>query len=93
MNRGGHLDLDPKSRSGFKNHPEPDNKLGSGFKLHPVPNEKSRKVGIVSMFPDFYTKSRGQSGLSLMFPNEIGPKASGRVKENLDFPDFVPKLG
>ena len=54
MNRGGHLDLNPKSRSGFKLHPDPD--------------EKSGKVGIVSMLPD-----------------KIGPKAVGKVKENLDF--------
>ena len=68
MKQGDHLDLNPKSRLGFKNHPEPSKKLGSGFKLHPDPDEKSGKVGIVSMFPNFYTASRGQSGMSQCSP-------------------------
>ena len=89
MNQGGHLDLDPKSRSGFKIHPKPDKKSGSGFKLHPNPNEKSGKVGIVLMFPDFILPIGGSRDC---------PQCSPILSQNFEDSDrdliaICPKVG
>ena len=57
-------------------HLELDQKLSSG-------------IGIVSMFPDFLTKSRGQLGLSSIFPDKIGPKVGiGHPDLDLDPTQF-----
>ena len=88
MNRGGHLDLDPKSRLGFKIHPKPDKKSGSGFKLHPNPNEKSGKVGIVLMFPDFRLPIGGSRDCP-----QCSPILSGSIETIPTFPDFSSGSG
>ena len=87
--RGGHLNLDPISRSGFKNHPEPDKKLGWGFKLHPDPDEKS---GLSRCSPIFILQVGDSRDCPRCSPMKLAQKHQEKSRKILVFPDFVPEI-